>query len=70
MKKIIITILVVLSVTKCSSENKKDIQDSRWNENCPYTEDNCGYPFENYMYDEDSVNARKLQSSYSVKKIK
>jgi hypothetical protein len=69
MKKIIILIFL-LNLVNCSSGNKKDVQNSRWNENCPYTEDNCGYPFENYMYDQESIDARKQFSPVYTKKSK
>lgn len=47
---IYIKILIILFfISSCSVLDKKKEQVSdRWHENCPYTEDNCGYPYENY----------------------
>jgi len=44
-----ITLLLILLFSSCCVFNKKTEQvNDRWHENCPYTEDNCGYPYENY----------------------
>ena len=49
MKTIILLIIFTISnLGYCCSTAKKDNQNDRWNENCPYTEDNCGYPYESY----------------------
>lgn len=40
-------IIATLLFSSCCAD-KKTAQADRWHENCPYTEDNCGYPYENY----------------------
>lgn len=56
--KTILIILSLLGSVNCSSVNKDKVE-SRWHENCPYTEDNCGYPYESYTGDMQVSDEKK-----------
>jgi len=50
MRKYILLILSLILLVNCSSGiTKEQSNPSKWHEDCPYTDDNCGYAYESYV---------------------